>query len=287
MIKNLALMDLEFKTVATVVGNADKSSSVFTTAEIITLISIGVTFFTVLFTSYQTNVTKNRMQWINDLRELGAQIITFNYKISEKDKLADFNNNANQFILMLNVKGQFDRVIASFLRSIVVINRYRDENKDESYNSDEYNLKKNCFSFALQLYLKVEWERVKKEAKIWSTVCRILRILLKKKQDEFQELLNEFLENDPVINKIQIKYNEIKELDEDGYIEPTPYTGYVVMFPSLKRKSKKKNLFLKAKEVWGDLKISNSYINLEIKENMKSDKRKKDIRNAKRNMHKD
>lgn len=205
----------------------------FTLTDIITLIGIIVTFLAVLYNLYQTGITNNRIQWIQTMRELGAKIVAFNYLSADADAYQDFQNNIKQFILMLNIKGQFDRVVASFVRAIEGQTRLLYEKDEKAPSIDELKNNENYFSFSLQIYLKIEWERVKWESKAHFPGRKFNMDI------NIQNLINEFIENDPVIKKITDSYTWIKTNEKDSSIEPTSFTGYVVGFPKKKQIKKK------------------------------------------------
>jgi|GEM_PF-4420133 len=133
---------------------------------------------------------------------------------------------------MLNIKGQFDRVMASFLRAIATQNRELFHGSDNKTIKKEIILNKKYFSFALQLYLKIEWERVKWESKFHMPFKKF------KPEVEIQQLIDEFIENDPIVEKINDSYSWIKNNEKNSSIEPTAFTGYVAGFPNAKNKKK-------------------------------------------------
>ncbi len=159
----------------TVIGSAMNASPLnsvntflsFSIGDCITLLGILLTFAAVLFNLYQSGITSNRIKWIQTFRGLAAKILAFDYKTSDETSYRNFETNVREFVLMLNIKGKYDNVVASFVRVIQRQNRTLYSKREAIPCQDDSTLNEhiNCFSFAVQMYLKVEWERVKKESR--------------------------------------------------------------------------------------------------------------------------
>lgn len=107
-------------------------------------------------------VSNKRVQWIDSVREITANIVCYDLRKVEDDEqfeteYNEFVKNAYKLSLYLNIQGPFDRVVSDYLIEFV---------KSQRMKSDDFAHNRRMLNLAVQIYLKSEWNRVKHESKI-------------------------------------------------------------------------------------------------------------------------
>lgn len=111
-------------------------------------------------------ITDKRVEWINTLRETAAEYITLVYDVTadlinkgttSKEKINQINKYSSLLILLLNFCGDIDTVV------IQIIHNIYGNIRNEKYEEAQTQL--SFFRAHIQIYLKLEWNRVKSEVK--------------------------------------------------------------------------------------------------------------------------
>lgn len=133
----------------------------------ITLIGLGITALLGVLNLRATNrkiridgISSKRTQWIGSVRDITADIVCCDLREVKDD--GQFNVEYNRLLrnayllsLYLNIQGPFDRVVLDYLIQFV---------KDQRQQSDNLVKNRRLLNFAVQIYLKSEWNRVKCES---------------------------------------------------------------------------------------------------------------------------
>lgn len=105
-------------------------------------------------------ISNKRAQWIESVRKITASIVCCDLR-RIKDS-AQFEKEYNELLrnayllsLYLNIQGPFDRVVFDYLTQLVKFQYQRSDNLVEN---------RRMLNFAVQVYLKSEWNRVKCES---------------------------------------------------------------------------------------------------------------------------
>lgn len=118
-------------------------------------------------TQYINTITSERIKWINSIRENvsefcgKARFLAYwgdESPDEKKDRIKELNYLFNLIRLQLNPKGEADQKIFNVLKAITGV---ASPNSVEAYCKKEEEL-----VTLVQEYLKTEWDRVKKEAKV-------------------------------------------------------------------------------------------------------------------------
>lgn len=153
------------------------------TAEVVTLIGILITLIISLINIIITRnkaivdgITHNRMVWINDVRNVLSDILTFDpmLVIDKPEKKFDLDNlfrkNVNTLKLYLNFKGELDNEIISecnkLLDTLPNLTILNDGVVDSRLVPQFYLVQDNVLKLG-QIYLKSEWTRVKYENRLF------------------------------------------------------------------------------------------------------------------------
>lgn len=133
----------------------------------ITLFGLGITALLGVLNLRATNrkiridgISSKRTQWIGSVRDVTADIVCCDLREIKDD--GQFNVEYNRLLrnayllsLYLNIQGPFDRVVLDYLIQFV---------KDQHQQSDNLVKNRRLLNFAVQIYLKSEWNRVKCES---------------------------------------------------------------------------------------------------------------------------
>jgi hypothetical protein len=151
-------------------------------------------------------ITDKRVEWINRVREVAAEYITNVYDVTADllnsgstsgDKINQINKNSSLLILLLNFAGDIDSAIIQIIYNIY--GNIRNSEFEEAQTQIAY------FKAHIQIYLKLEWNRVKSEVKtgIYDENQRCKETL---------ELYDKFL-NANQLDKLKVKdvYEKLKQ----------------------------------------------------------------------------
>lgn len=165
-------------------------------------------------------VTQHRTQWIAAVRDITSTIVSYDSREIENEKdLVEKNNqllnNAYVLSLHLNVQGSFDRVVSDYLINFVKAQRRElSQRAEEIQNDFVYN--RRMLNFSVQIYLKVEWNRVK-----WENSWRNIFPYKEKKQVE--KILKKFDQENTYVKELQEKHKKYTEkenrLDAPVFVE--------------------------------------------------------------------
>ena len=112
-------------------------------------------------------ITQNRMDWVNSVRNLTSEIISWRSNESLKVLL----QNMNKLILYLNISNEIDnKIITELLKmydSAYKLSFYEGVKSDNAKRIyiDYYSHKQNINTL-MRIYLKKEWTRIKAESRV-------------------------------------------------------------------------------------------------------------------------
>lgn len=138
-------------------------------------------------------ISNKRSQWIESVRNITAGVVCYDLrKIKNtpqfEKEYGEFLKNAYRLSLHLNIQGPFDRVVSDYLIEFV---------KSQHQCSDDFVHNRRMLNFAVQVYLKSEWDRVKCESSInpfkkYNEKKSIMSILGSLKGDYVNELKTKY-----------------------------------------------------------------------------------------------
>lgn len=136
-------------------------------------------------------ISNKRTQWIESVRNITASIVCHDLrKIRDtpqfEKEYGKFLENAYRLSLYINIQGPYDRVVSDYLIKFV---------NSQHQCSDDFVHDRRMLNFAIQVYLKSEWNRVKCESSINP---------FKKKYNEKRSIMS-------ILNSLQSSYvDELK-----------------------------------------------------------------------------
>lgn len=159
-------------------------------------------------------ISNKRNLWIDSVRNITANIVCYDLRnVCDQglfeDKYNEFLKNAYILSLYLNIQGPFDRVVSDYLIKFV---------KSQHQQSDDFTHNRRMLNFAVQVYLKSEWNRVKYESglnpfKKFDEKKSITTILSSLKGDYVDELRKEYekyLGGEKMVAPVFFEYVELK-----------------------------------------------------------------------------
>ena len=166
-------------------------------------------------------VTQHRVQWIQDLRTLTVQVLSFhisselNYE-EQKSAFSVLKEESYHLALYLNPMGPFDCVIFNYLAKYIKNIEFQlGKEKNVEYDN---NIKKyrRLLDLSVRIYLKAEWNRVKWENK----VIRRLNDNSKREDKFIKGILNSFDNDDKCIKMIKNDYESELSIVSAGNMSP-------------------------------------------------------------------
>lgn len=146
------------------------------TKDLVTLIGIVftliVSILNLLNSSHKNKldfVTQNRMNWINSVRNITSEIISWRYYQSPEYLLKAMNN----LILYLNISNEIDnQIITEVLKMYdfaYKLSFYKNGLKTSSAEKiyENYYFCKQNINTLMRIYLKKEWTRIKAEGRVF------------------------------------------------------------------------------------------------------------------------
>lgn len=204
-----------------------------TTTDLITLLGIIVTLIISIFSIWVNmhrnrvdGVTKNRVEWIEKVRNIVAEIARYDYDEkganADNDKIAKDCNalaranenlmkNAHSLFMYLNVLGKFDCVASYYLKHLVDNRKKNISNTDHYFDFVEA---KRLFLLTMRIYLKAEWDRVK-----WEN--RVVKWHKFNENKSIKKIIKKLDETDDFVKKINSKYKEYLEIKKTKPLFPT------------------------------------------------------------------
>lgn len=191
-----------------------KMESVISLAEFISLIGIALVFIVgiinILITvhgDYQNGVTKNRVQWIENIRKISSKIMAYDYTNDLSNEILykmneEMIKNINILSMYLNPIGSLDSLINIQLNKMLKFLRI-----DNSYNKKQnFSKARSLFICSMVVYMKSEWERVKWESKFFKLPFRNKSKL---ENERIQSILSTFKDNDSM-DKVKLEFKRIQ-----------------------------------------------------------------------------
>ena len=208
-------------------------------AEKVTLIGILITLLiglcNLLISIHKNRVdfiSRNRMQWIKEVREISSKILCWKYTDPRKEILS----HINRLVMYLNISNSIDEKITSELLkmydSAYKLSFYQNlQSETAKQLFENYFSHKQEFCTLIRIYLKKEWTRVKVESQIikipfvhfwipikgfnekWATI-ELMKQYSSIKQYEFEP----WIKFSPAEQRDFEKYNLQNPSIEDSYI---------------------------------------------------------------------
>lgn len=145
------------------------------TKDLVTLIGIVFTFIVSILNLINSSnknkvdfVSQNRMDWINSVRNITNEIISWRFYDSPKDLL----KMINKLILYLNISNEIDnKIITQILKMYdfaYKLSFYQNDLKTNSAKKtyESYYTCKQNVNTLIRIYLKKEWTRIKAESRV-------------------------------------------------------------------------------------------------------------------------
>lgn len=173
----------------------------------------------IVITVHKNNVegiTNKRAQWVNDVRNVGTVILQYDPRMYDDEKniqiaKIEIMKNVYKLNMLLNVTGALDGVVLDYLCEYLRAIKIGCQNDDDR---NEFLKCKRKLKYAIQIYLKSEWNRVKRENGI--------RFKLYKGEKWFRsiykyrvEKYNENIEINRLIDRFPAQNQDIQDIKED------------------------------------------------------------------------
>ncbi len=154
-----------------------------------------------------TYITDKRVDWMSKIRDVSAEYLSLIYDVTAS---GIFHTIKPEIITKLNEKSTLLKLYLNFMGDIdaVIINIINDVNRDiKNKRFEEAQLKANLLINHLQIYLKLEWNRVNSEVKTGIYNSSQLR-------KETIELYDKFIHGNKIEN---YKIKEVCEILKEKY----------------------------------------------------------------------